>query len=93
MVITCNGILVLPSSGEEMSIRVSNPGHSLVAHILHSTVEQRWLAIDGGHIARLGRDEGWLLGAVSITSNIIENCSDLNRIEGAFVISLVLTWN
>ena len=50
-----------------MSIRVSNPGHSLVAHILDSAVEAGWLAVDGRHIARLRRDEGGR-GALSITA-------------------------
>ena len=49
-----------------MSIRVSNPRHSLVAHILHSAVEESWLAIDGSHVAGLRRDEGGL-GGGSIT--------------------------
>lgn len=49
--------LYRPARREEVSVLVPDPGHRLVAHPGHATVEDGGLAEDGRHVPALGPDE------------------------------------
>ena len=42
-----------PADGQQLQVPVADPRHGLVAHVLHPAVQQRGLAQNPGHVARV----------------------------------------